>query len=67
MAQRFDFGDVRMTNNDGPAISVERFLLTSDNDYAREGLTVRGRDFHAIDAINPFPLKVTREQLDDGL
>jgi Uma2 family endonuclease len=58
---------VRMTDNDGPAISVERFLLTSDGDYIREGLAVRGRDFHAIDTINPFPLKLTWEQLDDGL
>jgi len=58
---------VRMTDNDGPAISLERFLLTSDSDYIREGLAVRGRDFHALDTINPFPLKVTWDQLDDGL
>ena len=58
---------VRMTDNDGPAISVERFLLTSDGDYLKEGLAVRGRDFHAIDTINPFSLKLTWEQLDDGL
>jgi Uma2 family endonuclease len=57
---------VRMTDNDGPAISVERFLLI-DGDYIREGLAVRGRDFHAIDAINPFPLKLTWQQLDEGL
>jgi hypothetical protein len=37
-----------MTDNDGPAISVERLLLTSDGEYAREGLAIRGRDFHAI-------------------
>jgi Uma2 family endonuclease len=58
---------VRMTNNDGPPISVERFLLTLDGDYIREGIAVRGRDFHAVDTINPFPLKLTWEQLDDGL
>ncbi len=58
---------VRMTDNDGPAISVERFLLTVDGDYAREGLAVRGRDLHAVDTISPFPLKLTWEQLDDGL
>lgn len=58
---------VRMTDNDGPAISVERFLLTSDSNYTSEGLAVRGRDFHAVDTINPFPLKITWEQLDDGL
>lgn len=58
---------VRMTNNDGPAISVERFLLAIDGDYLREGIAVRGRDFHAVDTIDPFPLKVTWEQLDDGI
>ena len=58
---------VRMTDNDGPAISMERFLLTSDGDYIRDGLAVRGRDFHAVDSISPFQLKVTWDQLDDGL
>lgn len=58
---------VRMTDNDGPAISIERFLLTLEGDYVREDFTVRGRDFRAIDTINPFPLKLTWEQLDDGL
>jgi hypothetical protein len=45
---------VRMTNNDGPAISIERFLLTLDGDYIRERPPVRGRDFHAVDTINPI-------------
>jgi Uma2 family endonuclease len=58
---------VRMTDNDGPAISVERFWLTLDSDYIRDGRAVRGRDFHAVDTISPFPLKLTWEQLDDGL
>lgn len=58
---------IRMTENDGPAISVERFLLTLDGDYIREGLAVRGRDFHAADTINPFRLKLTWQQLDEGL
>jgi Uma2 family endonuclease len=58
---------VRMTDNDGPAISIERFLLTVDGDYIREGLAVRGRDFHAVDTINPVPLTLTWEDLDDGL
>lgn len=58
---------VRMTNNDGPAICIERFLLTYDGDYVREGLAVRGQDFHAVDTTSPFPLKLTWEQLDDGL
>jgi hypothetical protein len=56
-----------MTDNDGPAISVERFWLTLDSDYIRDGRAVRGRDFHAVDTISPFPLKLTWEQLDDGL
>jgi Uma2 family endonuclease len=58
---------VRMTDNDGPAISVERLLLTSDGEYTREGLAIRGRDFHAIDTISPFPLRLTWEALDEGL
>jgi Uma2 family endonuclease len=58
---------VRMTDNDGPAISVERFLLTLDGAYTTEGIAVRGRDFQAVETINPFPLKLTWEQLDDGL
>jgi hypothetical protein len=58
---------VRMTDNDGPAISVERLLLTSDCEYAREGLAIRGRDFHAIDTISPFPLKLAWDALDEGL
>lgn len=58
---------VRMTDNDGPAISVERFFLSLDGEYLREEVTVRRRDFHAVDTTNPFPLKLTWEQLDDGL
>jgi hypothetical protein len=54
---------VRMTDNDGPAISVERLLLTSNGEYTREGLAIRGRDFHAIDTISPFPLRLTWEAL----
>jgi Uma2 family endonuclease len=57
----------RMTDNDGPSISVERFLLTLDGNYISAGLAVRGRDFHAVDTIDPFPLKLTWDQLDDGM
>ena len=57
---------VRMTDNDGPAICVERLLLTSDGEYTREGLAIRGRDFHAIDTISPFPLRFTWDALDEG-
>jgi Uma2 family endonuclease len=58
---------VRMTDNDGPAISVERLLLTLDGNYISEAVAVRGRDFRAVDTINPFALKLTWEHLDDGL
>jgi hypothetical protein len=44
-----------------------RLLLISDGEYTREGLAIRGRDFHAIDTISPFPLKFTWEALDEGL
>jgi Uma2 family endonuclease len=36
---------VRMTGNDGPAFTVERFLLTLDGNYVSEALAVRRRDF----------------------
>jgi Uma2 family endonuclease len=58
---------VRMSDNDGPAVTVERFLLASDGNYVCEELGVRRRDFDAVDTINPFPVKITWEQLDDGL
>jgi Uma2 family endonuclease len=58
---------VRMTGNDGPAISVERFLLSADGVYVSLGLAVRGRDFHAVDVTDPFSVTITWEQLDDGL
>jgi len=58
---------VRMPGNDGPALSVERFLLTLDGNYISEEIAVRRRDFHALDTTNPFPVKVAWEQLDDGL
>lgn len=58
---------VRMTNNNGPAISVERLLLASDGQYIAQELRVRGRDFHPVDTVMPFRLKLTWEQLDDGL
>ena len=58
---------VRMTNNNGPAISVERLLLAYDGQYISQELSVRGRDFHAVDTATPFRLKLTWEQLDEGL
>lgn len=58
---------VRMTNNDGPAISVEQLRLTLDGAYISQSLNVRRRDFLAIDVADPFRLQVTWEQLDEGL
>src|SRR5260370_22687174 len=57
---------VRMANNDGPAISVEQFRLTLDGGYISECLSVGRRDFHAIDAFDPFRLRITWEQPDAG-
>jgi Uma2 family endonuclease len=58
---------VRMTNNNGPAISVEQFRLALDGSYVSERLNVRRRDFHAVDSYEPFRVRATWEQLDDGL
>jgi Uma2 family endonuclease len=58
---------VRMTNNNGPAISVEQFRLALDGSYISECLNVRRRDFHAVDSFEPFRVRSTWEQLDDGL
>lgn len=58
---------VRMEGNDGPAISTERLLLTYNGDYIREELAVRRMDFHAVKTSEPFAMKLTWEQLDDGL
>jgi len=58
---------VRMDNNDGPAVSVERLELAYHGDYVTQGLAVRRRDFYAVDIVKPFQLKLTWDQLDDGL
>lgn len=58
---------VRMTDNDGPAISVERLLLGADGAYLSLGTAVRGLDLDAVDLTDPFRVRVTWEQLDDGL
>ena len=57
----------RMDNNDGPAVSVERLELAYHGDYVTPGLAVRRRDFYAVDIVKPFQLKLTWDQLDDGL
>jgi Uma2 family endonuclease len=58
---------VRMTASDGPAISVERFLLSADGVYVSLGIAVRGRDFNAVDVADPLRVVITWEQLDEGL
>jgi len=58
---------VRMAGNDGPAISIERLFLATDGAYISVDLAVRRRDFHAVDMIDPFQVKLTWEQLDEGL
>jgi hypothetical protein len=57
----------RTTGSCGPALTVERFLLTRDGNYISEELHVRRRDFHAVDTVNPFQAKITWDQLDEGL
>ena len=58
---------VRMEDNDGLAISVERLVLTYNGDYIREELAVRRVDFHAVKISEPFAMKLSWEELDDGL
>jgi Uma2 family endonuclease len=56
---------VRLAQNDGPAVSVERLRLTSDGTYATEQVTFRKKDLLAIDAIDPLEVTVTWDQLDE--
>jgi len=58
---------VRMAQEDGPAVSVERLRLTSDRRYALEQITFRGRDHLAVQAIDPLELTLSWEQLDEWL
>jgi Uma2 family endonuclease len=58
---------VRMAQEDGPAVSVERLRLTSDRQYALEQVTFRGRDHLAVQAIDPLELTLSWEQLDEWL
>jgi Uma2 family endonuclease len=58
---------VRMEDNDGPAMYIERFRLVSGGSYISEEDTVRRVDFHAVAMDEPFSLKLTWEELDDGL
>lgn len=58
---------VKMAGNDGPATSVERFRLNVAREYVSEGLAIRGKHLHATDAIDPFNVRISWEQLDEGL
>jgi hypothetical protein len=57
----------RPRGHGAPAISVEQFRLTLDGGYISECLNLRRRDFYAIEALEPFRLRISWEQLDDGL
>lgn len=56
-----------MEDSDGPAACVERLALTANGDYTQERRAVRRADFHAVEMGEPFAMKLTWEQLDDGL
>jgi Uma2 family endonuclease len=58
---------VRLAQNDGPAISVEQLRLTSDGSYATEYVTFRKKDPLAVDAIDPFEVAISWDQLDEWL
>jgi Uma2 family endonuclease len=58
---------VRMAQEDGPAVSVERLRLTSDRHYVLEQITFRGQDHLAVQAIDPLELALSWEQLDEWL
>ena len=58
---------VRMAQEDGPAVSVERLRLTSDRHYALEQITFRGQDHLAVQTIDPLELTLSWEQLDEWL
>jgi Uma2 family endonuclease len=58
---------VRMAQNDGPAISVERLRLTSDGTYATEQVTFRKKDLLAVDTIDPVEVTISWDQLDEWL
>ena len=58
---------VRMAQNDGPAMSVERLRLTSDGTYATEQVTFRKKDPLAVDTIDPVEVTISWDQLDEWL
>jgi Uma2 family endonuclease len=58
---------VRMEDNNGPAISIERLRLVAGGSYIAVETTVRRVDFHAVTIGEPFVMKLAWEELDDGL
>lgn len=58
---------VRLAQNDGPAMSVERLRLISDGTYATEQVTFRKKDLLAIDTIDPFEVTMSWDLLDEWL
>ncbi|GLZ10209.1 hypothetical protein Acsp04_04440 [Actinomadura sp. NBRC 104425] len=59
---------VRMAEDDGPAVSIETLKLASDGTYSSH-ITHRESDSFdlAIDALAPFAVTATWEQLDEGV
>ncbi|WP_169811065.1 Uma2 family endonuclease [Nocardia amamiensis] len=58
---------VRMADDDGPAISIERLRLRADGRYVSEYVSFRSADSLALAIIDPFEMKMTWEQLDEWL
>ncbi|WP_405487074.1 Uma2 family endonuclease [Nocardia sp. NBC_00511] len=58
---------VRMANDDGPVISIEMLTLNSAGSYVVGGHHNRGLDDLAIDTLTPFEIRLTWDQLDEGL
>lgn len=59
---------VRMANDDGPAISVERLVLNSDGRYVSSGHRTRTEPLDAaIETLGPLDVQITWEDLDLGV
>jgi len=57
---------IRMAQNDGPAVSVERLRLLSDGTYGTDGVGLRSHG-PAVDVLDPIEVSITWEDLDQGL
>ena len=58
---------IEMAEDDGPAFAVERLRLQAGRHYGSEGTAYRGKDLLAVDAVDPFGIKISWEQLDEWL